>query len=786
VSYTNPKSSLSTGTMWIEERNVVTNVTLFAQASHLLSFSSPGLLQFLSSNGATIGADAFQFITGATSIFGITLSYTVQAGGVGYNPPILNYYSNGTQYVSTITQQPTTYYMDDGSSWSVTSVLQGSNSTERWTALQPTNGIVSSGETNVLVYDHQFQVTIDANPPGAGTTQPSGANWYEAGSQIPIQGQGSNPYVFAEWQAASFTFGNAKSFSTFTKISGPGTIDAKFSVLALTLPEYSGNITQGANKSFNATLTGIGVQTSLSILGLPAGATGTFVVNPALPNSAGLGVPFTITIPSSITPGPYDLTILANSSQGSDAALYLLHVTKAVPLTFELTGASTPQAVLSYTFNGVILLQNLSATPRTLNVDYGSSWNVNPILPGSNTTLRWITNANTNGTAINSATVSLAYFQQYVVNFGIQIPDGSVPSGSAWINITSFGSPSTIMLNKTGSTSWVDASSLYSFSSVIPSNSSATERWAIGSNQSGRVFDSETLRAVYYHQFLLMTSYNVLGGGNPSAPPVLTSRSFGRAQNMTLQSQDAGNWLDSGSSWSVSKLLPGSNTNERWIIVNSTGTGKQSSGGSANLGYEHQYFVRVVSDTAQGGKVRPATGWYNASEPLQISENAAPGWRFMGWESTESSSNGTLVVSGPANVSGLFYPGITISAPANAELTYSYGVGAGTITEGSSTTIFVPIGTSLALKVSPSSIFYTLNSWRLGNVSVGTSPNYTLFASNPTVLGVALDYNYTLLGIILGGLFAGGLIGLFAFRKKRRSFFQEISGGSDSSALSAE
>ncbi|MDA4129646.1 MAG: hypothetical protein OK457_02635, partial [Thaumarchaeota archaeon] len=460
VSYTNPKSSLSTGTMWIEERNVVTNITLFAQASHLLSFSSPGLLQFLSSNGATIGADAFQFITGATSIFGITLSYAIQAGGVGYNPPTLNYYSNGTQHLSTLSQLPTTYYMDDGSSWSVNSLLQGSGAVERWTALQSSNGIASSSKIIVLIYDHQFQVTIAVNPPQAGTTQPSGANWFEAGSQIQIQGQASNPYIFAEWLASSFTFGNAKSSSTVAKISGPGTIEAKFSIFALSLPEYSGNITQGANTAFNITLTGIGVATTLSVLGLPDGATSTFAVNPALPSAAGVMVPFTISMPAATTPGMYNLTILANSSQGSDSAMYSLYVTKAVPLTFELSGASTPQAVLSYTFNGVNLFQNLSITPRTLQADYGSKWNVAPILPGSNSSLRWITNENTNGTATDSATVNLAYFQQYAVNFGIQIPDGSVPSRTPSINFTSFGSPSTIVVNKTGSVSWVDASSL--------------------------------------------------------------------------------------------------------------------------------------------------------------------------------------------------------------------------------------------------------------------------------------------------------------------------------------
>ena len=83
VSFNNPQSSISSGILWIDEWELSTNTTLFAHASHELNYSSPGQLQFFSSDGATIGSDSFQFITGATSIFGITMSYAVQAGGTG-------------------------------------------------------------------------------------------------------------------------------------------------------------------------------------------------------------------------------------------------------------------------------------------------------------------------------------------------------------------------------------------------------------------------------------------------------------------------------------------------------------------------------------------------------------------------------------------------------------------------------------------------------------------------------------------------------------------------------
>ncbi|MFI5421499.1 MAG: hypothetical protein ACHQ1H_11080, partial [Nitrososphaerales archaeon] len=264
VIFTDRLSNSTSGTMWIDERDM--NTTLFAHASSELSFANASQLQFFSSNGATIGSDSYQFITGETSLFPVTLSFAIKAGGTGYIAPSLIYYSNGTQRVVTLGKQPTTYYMDNRSSWSTNNILQGSNSMERWISLQSTNGIASSSQTLVLVYDHQFVALINSTPAGDGTTQPSGVNWFEAGTPVPMQASGIGSSIFTRWMALSPTvsIGNYKSSVTNVTLSGPGSFDAVFGQIALSLSANSGKITEGAQISLYANLKGTGGAASLS------------------------------------------------------------------------------------------------------------------------------------------------------------------------------------------------------------------------------------------------------------------------------------------------------------------------------------------------------------------------------------------------------------------------------------------------------------------------------------------------------------------------------------------
>jgi hypothetical protein len=67
---------------------------------------------------------------------------------------------------------PTTYWLDYGSSWSVTNPLSGSTSSERWSTSQTGAGTVSGPTTTTFQYYHQFSLSIGYVTMGGGNPGP--------------------------------------------------------------------------------------------------------------------------------------------------------------------------------------------------------------------------------------------------------------------------------------------------------------------------------------------------------------------------------------------------------------------------------------------------------------------------------------------------------------------------------------------------------------------------------------------------------------------------------------
>ncbi|MEM3638037.1 MAG: hypothetical protein QXX17_02405 [Conexivisphaerales archaeon] len=99
----------------------------------------------------------------------IKMSYSVIGGGSGYSAPTLNYVAYGIPQSVTLSSSPTTYYMDYGSTWNVSSSLAGSTSSEAWRTNQATTGIATSNTSISFTYYHQYAVefTYTAKPSGS-------------------------------------------------------------------------------------------------------------------------------------------------------------------------------------------------------------------------------------------------------------------------------------------------------------------------------------------------------------------------------------------------------------------------------------------------------------------------------------------------------------------------------------------------------------------------------------------------------------------------------------------
>jgi len=177
VLYTDNTFKLTSCTMWMDEFSSQNSSVVFGTSSGLISYSNPTQLQEFSYNGATEYSDAYEFITGAVSLnqVSLTLSYSVQGGGTGYSPPVLTYISGGMTKTATLNISPTIFNVDSGSTWSVTPMLTGSTSNERWVinaSLQADSGVISSAQAIGFAYYHQFLLSIT----GAGLS----SQWYDS------------------------------------------------------------------------------------------------------------------------------------------------------------------------------------------------------------------------------------------------------------------------------------------------------------------------------------------------------------------------------------------------------------------------------------------------------------------------------------------------------------------------------------------------------------------------------------------------------------------------------
>jgi hypothetical protein len=133
--------------------------------------------------------------------------------------------------------------------------------------------------------------------------------------------------------------------------------------------------------------------------------------------------------------------------------------------------------------------------------------------------------------------------------------------------------------------------------------SSSTERWITNQATAGTATSQQTLVLVYYHQYLLSSSYTTVGTGSPAAP-TLSLSSFGNGSLLTLAKSSQSLWADAGSTYVSTNPLAGSTASERWYSSQSNGT--VSAAGPLSLTYNHQYLL-IFTTTVSA----PLNTWYN-------------------------------------------------------------------------------------------------------------------------------------------------------------------------------
>ena len=136
------------------------------------------------------------------------------------------------------------------------------------------------------------------------------------------------------------------------------------------------------------------------------------------------------------------------------------------------------------------------------------------------------------------------------------------------------------------------------------------ERWETALPSSGTITSNATISPTYYHQYLVVASYSLVGGGMP-ASPVLSYPSLGSQTSQILSNTALGLWIDVGSSYGAAGTLGGSSTNERWQTESAT-SGTVSATGTLSLVYYHQYFISPYYTVTGDGTPVPPSFSYTA------------------------------------------------------------------------------------------------------------------------------------------------------------------------------
>ena len=350
----------------------------------------------------------------------------------------------------------------------------------------------------------------------------------------------------------------------------------------------------------------------------------------------------------------------------------------SITLSYSVSGGGSGYTgpTLNYVYNGSPQTATLTTTPTTYFMDRGTQWSATATLAGSSATQRWEATGTPGGAATADTTITIVYFQQFLLTFdyangagtgGPMVPAPSVPI----VQYVQFGTTSTSQSSSSPPV-WADAGSAYSYESPIM-GSSPSERWATPT-PSGTVLGPSSVKAVYFHQFAVALSFSLVGISGPSPTlPSVTGYQFGSLVTFHSVEQTLGNlvlWLDSGTGWNASNPLPGGGPQERWLSESVT-HGSVIGGSSASISYYHQFSLTLGYSLSGGGSpAAPALSGFQFGKNYTASLTAGPTTYFLDagsmWkipatlpESTPSerwvtSQNQSTLVSGSSSLTAVY------------------------------------------------------------------------------------------------------------------------------------
>ncbi len=483
---------------------------------------------------------------------------------------------------------------------------------------------------------------------------------------------------------------------------------------------------------------------ALSFTSLGAGSTFPLIGSPSsvwLDSGSSWSVPAALT--GSTSSERWASTVTSGAATAGQTVSLAYYHQFLVNFAFSVTGGGTAYSspLVSFTAFGV------PTTGSQGWVDYGSAYGYTNPLAGSTPVERWFTTTAA-GTISGAGTVSATYYHQFAFALSYTVSGGGVYS-NARLNYTSLGSPGLEQLNGTQTTFWFDAGTKWGATPLLPSSSS-TERWITKGTSSGTASAPLQAQLLYYHQYLGTLRYTIQGTGGSPPVPRLNYTSYGASLLSPLNATASPVWMDAGSSWEVPLLLPGVH-GERWMS-NVTGSVSAGSAFVMDAQYTHQFYVEVGVSTPAGGQVANTDQWEDQYSYVTLNATSAKLWSFVYWQgATPFSYNGTtrlptLTVSGPANETAIFFPGLTISTDSFGSVTYSFGTTSGTVSANSQATIYPAPGRNVTLTAMPNTVEIMFGGWTggvTGTQQLGQALQTAISINSPGLVHASFATDYT-------------------------------------------
>ena len=424
-------------------------------------------------------------------------------------------------------------------------------------------------------------------------------------------------------------------------------------------------------------------------------------------------------------------------------------------------GGSLLHPVVTYVNGGNAVQATVNSSPSTFSVDSGTTWNITSSLPPGAIGERWQTNQPLSAFMTNSATFSYVYYNQYLESFSYLVKGGGAGYSAPSVSVTQFGQIASVLA---GSSAWVDATTGFSFGSLLPGSGSSQQWQIVSGNVTGTVSGPGSARATYYHQYLATASYSVIGGGFSSSI-TLTGTSFGSSVTPTISSSPQSFWLDTQTSYSITPTLQGALVTERWVggtlnktIINHPvfiprTNGTVTTAFTVSLVYYHQYQLSLEFTFRDGSAAALTQPLVNYTS-FGVSKFGAGGTSVWA-DSGTSFSLPSSVCCAPANerwegvtpTAGM----VTSAATVNASYYHQYDVTAtysmvGTPNSNPPVLKFFSAGqaNTLILSAPPQTVWADAGGFSITNPLQGSTGTERWFANGVTgtITGPSLAWTY--------------------------------------------